>query len=52
MTEPAPVVAPVPIDWTNRPIFCVGCEVHQATSLRPLCPVCQDEDARAKREAS
>jgi hypothetical protein len=45
MTTPAP--APVPLNWTvDASTFCTSCEIHLASTRRPICPVCLDEKRR------
>ena len=33
-----------------KPTFCTRCEIHAATTHKPLCPVCLDDEAREIRD--
>lgn len=39
MSEPD-VPLPLPMDPTNKLMWCVRCAVHLAMTHQPLCPVC------------
>lgn len=47
MTRIIPPTRPIALT-VPQPTFCNRCEVHQAMSTHPVCPVCLDEDRRAK----